>query len=381
MRNIYDIITEQKIIVDINITSYDMDYTINHLSEQCDLYCVQEGMGEGIKNVANKIIEFIKSIIRKIRELIQKVINFFTGKRDTVKRMDKQIQDANNGIKPSDQGSPEGAASVAAAKKAADEQAARTAQVKKEYEEKKAAREKAEREEKEKEAAEKRKREEEQRVKKENERNEKLKKANNIYEVLKNSKTKVQITHFVGIQKKMDLSNKFFRAIQSTAKEFAEKGNVNDAVFKSVVLDRAFRGRGGVGFSNSEEQSKSLKHRIELELGEDGETPRERHVSILADVVYDYLNEANEIIKYISSQGKVAEDNLGKLIKMLEQMRNQAVTDREEMETQQKMNMVKMASSMIAEFVNVMCMNITNCYNVSLKIADKAKTDYINSIL
>jgi hypothetical protein len=110
MRNIYDIITEQKIIVDINITSYDMDYTINHLSEQCDLYCVQEGMGEGIKNVANKIIEFIKSIIRKIRELIQKVINFFTGKRDTVKRMDKQIQDANNGIKPSDQGSPEGAA-------------------------------------------------------------------------------------------------------------------------------------------------------------------------------------------------------------------------------------------------------------------------------
>lgn len=381
MRNIYDIITEQKIVIDINMSSYDMEYTINQLYEQCDLYYVQEGIGEGIKNVANKIIEFIKSIIRKIRELIQKVINFFTDKKDVVKKMDKQIQDANNGIKPNDQGSPEGSAAVDKAKKAADEQAARTAQVKKEYEEKKAAREKAEREEKEKEAAEKRKREDEERTKKEKERNEKLKKANNIYEVLKNSKTKVQVTHFVGIQKKMDLSNNFFKAVQTTAKEFAEKGNVNDVAFKNFVLDRAFRGRGGVGFSGSAEQAKSLKNRIELELGEDGETPREREVSIIADVVYDYLNEASQIISYISSQGKVAEDNLGKLIKMLEQMRNQSVTSRDEMETQQKMNMVKMASSMIAEFVNVMCMNITNCYNVSLKIADKAKTDYINSIV
>lgn len=378
MRNIYDIITEQKIVIDINMSSYDMEYTINQLYEQCDLYCVQEGVGEGIKNVANKIIEFIKSIIRKIRELIQKVINFFTAKKDVVKMMDKQIQDAVNDIKPNGSG---GIAAVDKVKKAADEQAARTAQIKKEHEEKKAAYEKAEREMKEKEDAEKRKYEDEERAMKEKERNEKIKKANNIYEVLKNSKTRVQVTHFVGIQKKMDLSNKFFNAVQTTAKEFAERGNVNDVAFKNFVLDRAFRGRGGVGFSSSEEQSKSLKYRIELELGEDGETPREHYVSVLADVVYDYLNEANEIINYISSQGKVAEDNLGKLIKMLEQMRNQSVTSREEMETQQKMNMVKMASSMIAEFVNVMCMNITNCYNVSLKIADKAKTDYINSIV
>lgn len=377
MRNIYDIITEQKIVIDINMSSYDMEYTINQLYEQCDLYCVQEGVGEGIKNVANKIIEFIKSIIRKIRELIQKVINFFAAKKDVVKKMDKEIQDVINDIKPG----PGGIAAVDKMKKAADEQAAWTAQVKKEQEEKKAAYKKAEKEMKEKEDAAKRKHEDEERAMKEKDRNEKLKKANNTYEVLKNSKTRVQVTHFVGIQKKMDLSNKFFNAVQTTAKEFVEKGNVNDAAFKNFVLDRAFRGRGGVGFSSSEEQSKSLKRRIELELGEDGETPREREVSIIADVVYDYLNEGSQIISYISSQGKVAEDNLNKLIKMLEQMRNQSVTSREEMETQQKMNMVKMASSLIAEFVNVMCMNITNCYNVSLKIADKAKTDYINSIV
>lgn len=54
MRNIYDIIAEQKSMVDINLLSLELKY----ISE--DYEFIQEGFGEGIKKIINSIIEFIK---------------------------------------------------------------------------------------------------------------------------------------------------------------------------------------------------------------------------------------------------------------------------------------------------------------------------------
>lgn len=78
MRNIYDIITEQKALIDVKFASHDIDYTINYFANNQDTYYLQEGFGENIKNFVKKVIEFIKSIINKIRDLVKKFISFFT---------------------------------------------------------------------------------------------------------------------------------------------------------------------------------------------------------------------------------------------------------------------------------------------------------------
>ena len=77
MKNIYDIISEQKAIVDVNISSYDLGYTIKSLDN--DNFYLSEGVGENIKNAIDKIIAFAKNMISKIKELIARVIRYITG--------------------------------------------------------------------------------------------------------------------------------------------------------------------------------------------------------------------------------------------------------------------------------------------------------------
>lgn len=70
MRNIYEIIEEQKHMADVNIAFYELE----HINESY-IY-LTEGSGGGI---VKKVIDFIKTIMRKIKELVQKVISLFTG--------------------------------------------------------------------------------------------------------------------------------------------------------------------------------------------------------------------------------------------------------------------------------------------------------------
>ena len=71
MRNIYDIIAEQKSMVDINLLSLELKY----ISEDYEI--IQEGLGEGIKKIINSIVEFIKKMIRKVKEFISKITGYF----------------------------------------------------------------------------------------------------------------------------------------------------------------------------------------------------------------------------------------------------------------------------------------------------------------
>lgn len=73
MRNIYDIITEQSGLVNVNIASYDLDYTINTINNSSYL---QEGFGDVVKSGAKKVVEFIKMLIEKLKNLFSKIMNF-----------------------------------------------------------------------------------------------------------------------------------------------------------------------------------------------------------------------------------------------------------------------------------------------------------------
>ena len=92
MRNIYDIIEEQKAIVGVNICSYELNYIAEEFK------CLQEGVGETVKNVVKKIIEFIKMVIRKIKELLGKVFGFFKTRDEKVQNLDNRIKQANKDL-------------------------------------------------------------------------------------------------------------------------------------------------------------------------------------------------------------------------------------------------------------------------------------------
>ena len=92
MRNIYDIIEEQKAMVSVNICSYELNYIAEEFK------CLQEGVGETVKNVVNKIIEFIKMVIRKIKELLGKVFGFFKTRDEKVQNLDNRIKQANKDL-------------------------------------------------------------------------------------------------------------------------------------------------------------------------------------------------------------------------------------------------------------------------------------------
>jgi hypothetical protein len=93
MKNIYNIITEQKAFVDFNISKYDLEYTISQF-ENNDYY-LQEGLGESIQNAGRKVIEFIKKIISKIRDMVRAVINIFRKNTDPIKKLEAKIDMAN----------------------------------------------------------------------------------------------------------------------------------------------------------------------------------------------------------------------------------------------------------------------------------------------
>ena len=93
MRNIYDIISEQKILADMKISVYETYYFMGEFN------IVEEGFADSLKNAAKKVIEFIKTIIRKIKDLFQKMFGFFKTRDQKVQELDKKIEEANKKLK------------------------------------------------------------------------------------------------------------------------------------------------------------------------------------------------------------------------------------------------------------------------------------------
>lgn len=120
MRNIYDIIEEQKAIVDVNMAIYDLQYTNEFCLENLNTYAVNEGVGESIKKAGKKAVEIIKSIIAAIHNLVSKVTGFFKKSENEVDKMEKQIKAIANSIGSSGAAKVAADGAVDAAKAAAD---------------------------------------------------------------------------------------------------------------------------------------------------------------------------------------------------------------------------------------------------------------------
>lgn len=72
MRNIYDIISEQRLMVEVNFASYDLKYTVEHFQQNDYL---QEGVGESLKKAWETIKKWFINIINKIKSFFSKTKN------------------------------------------------------------------------------------------------------------------------------------------------------------------------------------------------------------------------------------------------------------------------------------------------------------------
>lgn len=97
MRNIYDIIAEQKAMVDVNMAKYDLNYTVDHFFTNDYL---QEGVGDAVKNAAQKVIVFIKTLMAKIKELIKKMLNYLGVRQPKVTMDDLKNAKKDEDAKP-----------------------------------------------------------------------------------------------------------------------------------------------------------------------------------------------------------------------------------------------------------------------------------------
>ena len=95
MRNIYDIIREQKVLVDLNIMKYDRYYTNDFIIANEQTLYVQEGFGDKVSKAVKKVIEFIKNVIKKIGEIVKRVFNYFRGESNVVKDAEEDIKTIN----------------------------------------------------------------------------------------------------------------------------------------------------------------------------------------------------------------------------------------------------------------------------------------------
>lgn len=372
MRNIYDIIAEQKLITDINIYQYEMNY-INECFLADNEY-IEEGIGESIKNIAHKVIEFIKKIINGIKEMARKLINWILGRKDTVKKMNDEIAEANAAAGG---GSSDNNEKNEDLKKKKDDLEEIRDRIKKNREdlEKQLRKNEAEAERK------KRAREKEEH-KKENERRDNIKKSykklDDIHAVLKECKSKVNMVPFTKLDNKVNLAKKFFANMERVSKELVSKNIISDDILIREVIDKTFTGPGS--FDSNNGSAMEIGKRINLELVESGEDSIETYISVHADKIYEYISKGDEAVKYIQGQEKTATNNLNKLLHYVEQISSGNQLAGNNADINKRINMIRAASAAISEFVSAICKSIVKSINVSTTIAAKAKNDYIAQI-
>lgn len=362
MRNIYEIIAEQKALVDINISKYDLDYITGYLAESQEEYYLEEGLGESIKNAADKVVAIIKKIIEKIKTMARKVINWLIGKKDTKAKLNKKIQDINNGTDSGESTNEDKENDEEDWKNLSREEILRRRKLRKAREKSKKNAGKpiviggetpAERKAKEREKADK----EQARRKASREAYTKL---NDIEAVMKACKGKVKMQTFRNIDEYINLSNKFFRTIPNAEREITN--GVNFYSVKEKIIMNTFK-------REEVSDNRSMSSLIDTELFGDSNTEMENYISIFTDKVMSYLDNGDKLVADIETYEKNAVDNLNKLL-----IQAQRSKDSEAIRSIQSL------SSMVGEFSSKLLSSITKSKNIADSIANKAVEMYRNQI-
>lgn len=340
MRNIYDIIEEQKAIVDVNMAIYDLQYTNEFCLENLNIYAVNEGVGETIKKAGKKAVEIIKSIIAAIRNLVSKVTGFFKKSENEVDKMEKQIKAAANSV-----------GSSGAAKAAADG-AVDTA---------KAAADKAEKKEDKKPEGPKAPKVKD--IKKAPEKKHVTtdeggarSKVGGLLDLLKSSDLKVDTYHWWPLKNYVKTMEDILGSIDAHVINAVDDKDMKPINLDNEVNEDVFGGRR-IQFTDSVHSYFNGKL--------DGQKSKDLRVSWNAEVIYDYAANGRSTVQHFQKIAREAEDHLNKLIKSLDSNPD----DRLEAIAIKGANMTNVA---VTEFSRT----ITRATSVYIAVCRKVTNDY-----
>lgn len=326
MRNIYDIIAEQKAVVDVNMAKYDLDYTINQLVN--NEYYMQEALGENVKNAINKVVEFIKTVIAKIRELVKKMINFLLGRKSNV-----PLDDINDAI-------GEGGAQAAKGK-SSDVYDTNI---------------------------------------------HKGKTSISMRDIFAGSLRTVNMIKFADFKVKEGVTDTFINAVNGVVGNhlstfFVDKYKNENKQLLKAVKRACFKGKG----SYKAVPEASMADRIALEVGEPKEAQAIKVKDIPLNVVESYLSADMDKGGNGGSGGKglskYLNDTQNNSIKQLEQLKSQLEGARNggaEI-NQGNISQVEQLITMVSSFISAMTSNVFKAYNAFFTVYEQAKKDFCSA--
>lgn len=315
MKTIQEIISEQKSFIDLNISKYDLEYTINQFEN--NEYYLQEGLGESIQNAGRKVIEFIKKVIQKIKEMIKAVINMFRKNADPIKKLEAKIDMANKVLKVlPDEGGGGGSSSNGG--KSPQEQ---MDEIHKKNQEKR---------EQEIKDMEKKRREKEEEYEKRREEFVKNSdqpfktgagvKINSLKEILKNSLYKFSYYEMRGsIQKRFDFVQDFTSVFTKTYEHSdLVLSRHPDRIMKTESSYLVNKMNSGLFGEDDVDVNEALADILD-DLGvPNGSGARQAHVYSYADHIYDYIHKGRDFGDIVNKLGNTTENIFKKIIGSLE---------------------------------------------------------------
>ena len=451
MRNIYDIITEQKSMVDFRISCFELSY----LTEEFDY--LEEGFTDGVKNMIKKVIDFIKKIIAKIKETVNKAIDFLFGRKrsssgskstnsGTNNKSTNNSGESNNGepkLTPEEERQMKEEDNKALQNmwneftKAVNEYDGNNRDVRREilvglhlamddnaqrykkclnyinshkpsiwethkdYDDipprdkwdneyfgllqsdlsQNLSKERADHiltvlnyiEKGPKNAKSTNNNKQVQTSNKTE-----VTKSTDPKDILKNSKITVKTFVPSPLQKKMDLANKFFSAVDSVTQQMKSMKLYDGDILVKTIIERTFKDRakfkdqlvGGKGFMGMED----LEYLFNLNTGFEKDEVTTL-ISSLADKLIPYLN-SDEAVKYLRAKEKAATDNLNKMIKILEDAeRQQGALSASNININDMSSAVRDTSTLIANFIQIVCKSIVRCSSLATQLLEKAKSE------
>lgn len=339
MKNIYDIISEQKYVVDVNIASYDLEHVATYFNKNEYL---QEGVGETVKNVAKKVIEFIEKMIRKIKELVKKIINYILGKRGN--GYQKAMQQVKSNSKPNDETKNKEEQSTANSGGSTTDNTSNSNGNGNVYD---------------------------KNMFKGVDKN-KL----TIQDVFKGSLRTVHIIKYAPFEKKAELAEDFLDAVNVVVRNYAENENVNTIkdVFIKSIEKTCFKGAGS--FKANKDKNLSIAQRARLELGESEEPVEMKVKDIDMDVFMSYCGTDTpdgdrnaELKAFFDKMDKDSTLYLNKLKSRLQSVGSDDAS----------IGRVEQVISMVGSFVNFLTTDVFKAYNILDKLAQQIVRDFLTA--
>lgn len=335
MKNIYDIISEQKYIVDVNIASYDLEYVATYFNKNEYL---QEGVGETVKNVAKKVIEFIEAMIKKIKELVKKIINYILGKRGN--GYQKAMQQIKSNSKPNDEVKNKEEQSTAnSGGSTTDNTSNSNGNV---YD---------------------------KNMFKGVDKN-KL----SIQDIFKGSLRTVRIIKYAPFEKKAELGNSFLESVNVVVRNYNENENATEIkdVFIKAIERTCFKGAGS--FKTNKDRNLTIAQRARLELGESEEPVEMKVKDIDMDVFLSYCGTDTpdgdrnaELKAFFDKMDKESTIHLNKLKSRLQSVGSDDAS----------IGRVEQVISMVGSFVNFLMTDVFKAYNTFDKLAMQIVRDFL----